>query len=167
VGCRHAFRSPFGTFGPKAKLRRLTSTGANRKECLLYSIILKAAVRERTRGGHHRDALAAFGPLEPRGRYRPRPGEGLQCHALVVDDVPVMRCFLLECLAHAGWGAVEAGGTEQALVLPTDGAFDLLVTDLLMAPGPDGLVLIREARARHPGLPAVLLSGSEAPKDLV
>ena len=47
-----------------------------------------------------------------------------------------------------------------------DGTFELLVTDLLMPPGPDGIALIRGARARHPELRAVLLSGSEAPPDL-
>jgi PAS domain S-box-containing protein len=86
--------------------------------------------------------------------------------ALVVDDVPVMRRFLHDCLAHAGWDAAEADGAEEALALLAVGAFDLLITDLLMPPGPDGIVLIREAQARRPGLPAVLVSGSEAPPDL-
>ena len=92
-----------------------------------------------------------------------RPGEGRRRRALVVDDVPVMRRFLLDCLAHAGWETAEAAGTEEALALLDTGPFDLLVTDLTMPPGPDGIVLIREARARHPALSAVLLSGSEAP----
>jgi PAS domain S-box-containing protein len=92
-----------------------------------------------------------------------RPGEGRRRRALVVDDVPVMRRFLRDCLAHAGWETAEAAGTEEALALLDTGPFDLLVTDLLMPPGPDGIVLIREARARQPGVPAVLLSGSEAP----
>jgi CheY-like chemotaxis protein len=35
-----------------------------------------------------------------------------------------------------------------------------------MPPGPDGIALIRESRAWHPELRAVLLSGSEAPPDL-
>jgi CheY-like chemotaxis protein len=83
--------------------------------------------------------------------------------ALVVDDVAVMRRFLSDCLDHAGWEAVEASGTEEALaLLQTDGPFELLMADLLMPPGPDGLVLIREAQAQQPGLPAILISGSEA-----
>ena len=84
--------------------------------------------------------------------------------ALVVDDAAVMRRFLRDCLDYAGWETVEACGTEEALMLlQTDGPFELLLADLLMPPGPDGLVLIREARARWPGLPAILISGSEAP----
>ena len=93
-------------------------------------------------------------------------GDGQRRRALVVDDVPVMRRFLLDCLANAGWEAAEAGGAEEAMALLAGETFDLLVTDLLMPPGPDGTVLIREARARHPGLSAVLLSGSEAPPGL-
>jgi PAS domain S-box-containing protein len=87
--------------------------------------------------------------------------------ALVVDDVPVMRRFLRELLNHAGWEATEACGTEEALeLLQTDEIFDLLIADLLMPPGPDGMVLLRAAKARHPGLPAILISGSEAPPGL-
>jgi CheY-like chemotaxis protein len=37
-------------------------------------------------------------------------------------------------------------------------AFDLLVADLAM-PGLDGVAVIREARRRRPGLPAILLTG--------
>jgi CheY-like chemotaxis protein len=83
---------------------------------------------------------------------------------LVVDDAAVMRRFLRDCLDHAGWETVEARDTQEALaLLQTDGPFELLIADLLMPPGPDGLVLIRAARARQPGLPAILISGSEAP----
>lgn len=91
----------------------------------------------------------------------------LRRRALVVDDVPVMRRFLRELLNHAGWEATEACGTEEALaLLQTDEVFDVLIADLLMPPGPDGMVLIREAQARHPGLLAILISGSEVPPGL-
>jgi PAS domain S-box-containing protein len=93
------------------------------------------------------------------GATRPR--------ALVVDDVPMMRRYLRECLRHAGWEAVEAGGAEEAMVrLEAGEAFDLLLSDYLLPPGRDGLSLIRDALVRYPGLPAVLLTGSEAPPGL-
>jgi signal transduction histidine kinase/CheY-like chemotaxis protein len=86
---------------------------------------------------------------------------------LVVDDVPVMRRFLRELLNHAGWEATEACGTEEALaLLQTYENFDLLIADLLMPPGPNGMVLVHEAQARHPGLPAILIAGPEAPPSL-
>jgi PAS domain S-box-containing protein len=99
------------------------------------------------------------------GREEPYSKDKLpRRRALVVDDAAVMRRFLHDCLDHAGWEAVEASGTEEALaLLQTNGPFELLLADLLMPPGPDGLILIREARTQQPGLPAVLISGSEAP----
>jgi PAS domain S-box-containing protein len=91
----------------------------------------------------------------------------LRRRVLVVDDVPVMRRFLREILNHAGWEATEACGTEEALaLLQTDENFDLLIADLLMPPGRNGMVLVHEAQARRPGLPAILISGSEAPPGL-
>jgi CheY-like chemotaxis protein len=82
--------------------------------------------------------------------------------ALVVDDAAIMRRFLHDCLDHAGWDTEEASGTEEALaLLRTDGIFDALITDLVMPPGPDGMVLIREARTRYPGLPTILISGAD------
>jgi PAS domain S-box-containing protein len=98
----------------------------------------------------------------------PRPGDKPPPRrALVVNDVPVMRRFLRDCLDHAGWETTEASSTEQALALLQAGeTFELLTADLLMPSGSDGIVLIREARARHPGLSAVLISGSEVPPGL-
>ena len=94
---------------------------------------------------------------------RPEEGRAPRRRALVVDGVPVMRRFLRDCLGHAGWEAAEASGTEEALaLLQADDTLELLVADLSMPPGPDGVVLIREARTLRPGLPAVLISGPEA-----
>jgi PAS domain S-box-containing protein len=103
------------------------------------------------------------------GELPPRPeDEPPRRCALVVDDVPVMRRFLRDCLAHAGWDAAEASSTEEALTLLQAGrSCELLIADLLMPPGPDGLVLIREAQTRRPGLPAILISGSEAAPNAV
>ena len=82
---------------------------------------------------------------------------------LVVDDVPVMRRFLQDCLGHDGWDVVEAADRDQALAtLQADTSISLLITDFSMPPGPDGFMLIREARALYPTLHTILLSGSEA-----
>jgi PAS domain S-box-containing protein len=90
------------------------------------------------------------------GAVRPR--------ALVVDDVPMMRRYLRHCLDHAGWEGVEASDAAEALaLLDTAEHFDLLLADYLMPPGRDGLALVWEARARRPGLPVVLVTGSATP----
>lgn len=88
------------------------------------------------------------GPPSPRRR------------ALVVDDKPMMRRFLVECLRHEHWDAAEAEDAGRALArLEAERDFGLLITDLAM-PGMDGLALIQAARKERPDLPAVLVTGT-------
>jgi signal transduction histidine kinase/ActR/RegA family two-component response regulator len=79
---------------------------------------------------------------------------------LLVDDEPAVRQSLAAELAERGWRITQAEDGPGALlrIEAAPGGFDLLVTDLAM-PGMSGLVLLREARRRRPGLPAVLLTG--------
>ncbi|MCB4823293.1 response regulator [Roseicella aerolata] len=78
---------------------------------------------------------------------------------LLVDDEALVRTTLAENLATHGWIISEAESGAAALAWLDGGeAFDLLVTDLAM-PGMDGLAVIREARRRRPGMPALLVTG--------
>jgi CheY-like chemotaxis protein len=80
---------------------------------------------------------------------------------LVDDDLLVLRVFALQ-LAEAGHTVAAVGSAAEALAkLDAGETADLLVSDLTM-PGMDGLELIREAQARRPGLPAVLITGDPA-----
>lgn len=79
---------------------------------------------------------------------------------LIVDDQPMMRRFLAECLGHEGWEVQEAEDGGQALVyLDAGKPCDLLISDLTM-PGMDGTALIQTARQKRPDLVAVLLTGT-------
>ncbi len=78
---------------------------------------------------------------------------------LLVDDDTMVREAVTAELEHAGYAVLSAGKGIEALALINAGeAIDCLVTDLSM-PEMSGLVLIREAQMRRPGLPAVLLTG--------
>jgi signal transduction histidine kinase/FixJ family two-component response regulator len=78
---------------------------------------------------------------------------------LLVDDEALVRTTLAEDLAAHGWVVSEAESGAAALAWLDGGeSFDLLVTDLAM-PGMDGLAVIREARRRRPGMPALLVTG--------
>ena len=67
---------------------------------------------------------------------------------------------LEEQLSENGYAVSAAAGAAEALrLLEEAGPFDVLVTDLTMPGGMDGIALIREARQRAPGLPAILLTG--------
>jgi PAS domain S-box-containing protein len=87
------------------------------------------------------------------------PVAGLARRVLLVDDEDVVRETLAASLEEAGFAVLAAGSGAEALALLDAGeAVDALVTDLAM-PGIGGLAVIREAHARRPDLPAVLLTG--------
>ncbi|WIM06720.1 MAG: sigma-54 dependent transcriptional regulator [Candidatus Nitricoxidivorans perseverans] len=79
---------------------------------------------------------------------------------LVVEDDDALRDALLITLEAAGHRAVGAPGGPEALkaLERTDRErFGMVVSDLRMAPM-DGLRLLAEIRARHPGLPVLLMT---------
>lgn len=78
---------------------------------------------------------------------------------LLVDDDTMVRDVLVQQLQAAGYETSIAPGGPQALALLDDGLeLDVMICDLSMR-GMSGLAVIREAQARRPGLPAVLLTG--------
>ena len=87
-----------------------------------------------------------------------RPKKTILC----VDDneqILSVRTFLLET---RGYRVIAVANPHEALetistALP--GAFDLLLCDLIM-PQMDGNELVRRAKELHPGLPAMIVSGS-------
>jgi two-component system response regulator CpxR len=87
-----------------------------------------------------------------------RPKKTILC----VDDneqVLSVRTFLLET---RGYRIIAANNAQEALevlerTLP--GSLDLILCDLLM-PQMDGNELVRRAKQLHPGLPAMIVSGT-------
>ena len=81
---------------------------------------------------------------------------------LCVDDneqILSVRKFLLET---RGYRVVTAASAHEALDLIQNsipGTFDLLLSDLVM-PQMDGNELVRRAKQFHPGLPAMIVSGT-------
>ncbi|TCZ66641.1 response regulator [Roseicella aquatilis] len=101
-----------------------------------------------------REAAPASPAAAPPGMVTPR-----HARVLLVDDEPVVREVLAGQLADAGYQVAEAASGAEALEHLDQGlCCDLLVSDLAM-PGMDGVTLIREARRRRRGLPAILLTG--------
>src|SRR5262245_46546712 len=83
---------------------------------------------------------------------------------LLVDDDPRVRQLLAECLAQFGHEVHAAESGAKALSLLNAEPYDLLVTDLVM-PGMSGLEVTQKARAFHPALPIIMVSGSASPRD--
>jgi diguanylate cyclase (GGDEF)-like protein len=87
---------------------------------------------------------------------------------LVVEDSPTQAERLRSDLATNGFGVLVARNATDALETLSDGAIDLVVSDVVM-PGMDGYQLCRrikdDARTRH--LPVVLLTSLTDPLDVV
>ena len=87
-----------------------------------------------------------------------RPKKTILC----VDDneqVLSVRTFLLET---RGYRVIAANNAQEALEVlerSLPGTIDLILCDLLM-PQMDGNELVRRAKQLHPGLPAMIVSGT-------
>jgi PAS domain S-box-containing protein len=78
---------------------------------------------------------------------------------LVVDDIAEQRELARGMLEYLGYRATVADGGEQALRLLGKEPFDLVLLDMIMDPGPDGLDTYRGIIARRPGQRAMIASG--------
>jgi DNA-binding response OmpR family regulator len=79
---------------------------------------------------------------------------------LVCDDEPEMRSAIALCLSTA-YRVVEARDGKEALSLIDSERPDLVLLDASM-PGMTGLGLLKNFRAKHPKLPAIMLSGRQS-----
>ncbi|MEI9979099.1 MAG: response regulator [Edaphobacter sp.] len=87
-----------------------------------------------------------------------RPKKTILC----VDDneqVLSVRCFLLETRGYRIIAAQSPQEAIEVLERTAPGSLDLILSDLLM-PQMDGNELVRRAKQLHPGLPAMIVSGT-------
>jgi two-component system, cell cycle sensor histidine kinase and response regulator CckA len=79
---------------------------------------------------------------------------------LVVEDEPLIRSNVCECLQHLGYRMLEAESGAAALRLckQLHGQVDLVLTDLVMA-GQNGRDLATELRQLYPGIRVLFMSG--------
>jgi CheY-like chemotaxis protein len=80
---------------------------------------------------------------------------------LVVEDEPAVRMLAVRILKARGYRVQEAPSGAAALELwrGQAGAFDLLLTDLIMPGGVTGAQLAEQLRAEQPGLRVIYMSG--------
>ncbi len=76
---------------------------------------------------------------------------------LIVDDEARILLLLQSLLKANGYDTVTAKDGNSALDIVKNDTFDLVITDLRMAPM-DGLTLFKEIKALHPALPVILLT---------
>lgn len=77
-----------------------------------------------------------------------------------MEDEDLVRLILTEILFDEGYDpiAVSTGDEAVCLIDGPDG-FDMVVTDIQMPGRLDGIAVGRQARARHPDIPVVYVTG--------
>ncbi len=96
-------------------------------------------------------------PQEKSSEIRAVFGQGQSI--LVVDDEEQQRQIASEILIHLGYNARVAESGEAAILLLQKTPFDLVILDMIMAPGIDGLETYKRIRALLPGQKAIIASG--------
>ncbi|MFZ5805312.1 MAG: ATP-binding protein [Acidobacteriota bacterium] len=97
----------------------------------------------------------------PRASTRGEPAQlpqGQGERVLLVEDEEGARTALQQILLALGYEVVAVASGEEALQLPPEAPFHLLLTDLLL-PGIDGPTMARELRQRWPNLEVLMMSG--------
>jgi signal transduction histidine kinase/CheY-like chemotaxis protein len=110
-----------------------------------------------------RDLLVKDAPI-PRAEYM-GAGETI----LVIDDMREQREIAVSMLSRLGYQVTALAGGEEAVEYLKSRKVDLLVLDMVMDPGIDGLETYRQIIKIHPGQKAIIVSGfseSERVKEL-
>jgi len=102
-----------------------------------------------------------FIPPSTDARRAAAPAAPLQgVHVLLVDDNDAFRATLTDMLVREGLRVTAVPSAEQALTLLERGAsVDVLLSDICLGSGMDGLRFAHRARDRWPELPVGLMSG--------
>jgi PAS domain S-box-containing protein len=88
------------------------------------------------------------------------PAAAVEASVLVVDDEAPLRTLLSEMLRDAGYSVMEAADASEALsLLRSQGRVDLIVSDVGLPGGMNGRQLADAARALHPELKIMLITG--------
>nr|WP_283949737.1 ATP-binding protein [Limobrevibacterium gyesilva] len=102
--------------------------------------------------------LPAPGAGRSRGAEPSLPG-GRE-RILIVEDSDMVRDYALSVLASLGYDVTVAAEGREALALIDKGLQpELLLTDVLLPNGMDGLVVAEQVLRRRPGIPVLYMSG--------
>ena len=78
---------------------------------------------------------------------------------LVVDDIPEQREIATRILTRLGYAVESAASGEAAIEYMESGGADLIILDMIMDPGMDGLDTFRQILKSHPNQKAIIASG--------
>ena len=78
---------------------------------------------------------------------------------LVIDDVEEQRVIASGMLRKLGYSVTSVSSGEEAVEYMDNNTADLLVLDMIMDPGIDGLETYKRILKVHPGQKAIIASG--------
>jgi CheY-like chemotaxis protein len=82
---------------------------------------------------------------------------------LVVEDEPLLRMNTVDMVEDAGFDVVEAANAKQAMsILEGRDDISIILSDIEMPPGMDGMELVAIVRNRWPPIEIILVSGQLA-----
>ncbi|GKT09663.1 PAS domain-containing hybrid sensor histidine kinase/response regulator [Desulforhabdus sp. TSK] len=128
-----------------------------------WSLVLRAGgdIQVKSRPGRG----TVFSITLPRGETKSSPssspklpGEGRSHHVLVVDDEEEILGILRDMIQLKGHRVTAMSDGKKALEVIREGEFDLILTDLGM-PDISGWEIARQAKARNPKVPVILITG--------
>ena len=117
----------------------------------------------------HQGAIAVE-PTPGGGRHLRRADAGTvtgRSQVLLVDDEANIRRMLAALLREEGFTVAEASSGNAALLQLDDVDPDVVLLDLLMPPGPDGLETLASMRERGRSTPVIMMSGKAQLTDAV
>lgn len=80
-------------------------------------------------------------------------------YILVVDDEGANRYSVSKTLQRVGYVVHDASSGEEALELTEAQDYDVILTDIIMNPGMDGIELLRRVKERQPDAVVILMTG--------
>ncbi|MEW6348063.1 MAG: diguanylate cyclase [Thermodesulfobacteriota bacterium] len=83
---------------------------------------------------------------------------GKSTRVLVVDDDPVVRSLVAECVMEGGYAADECGDGAEAIEKIRITPYEVIITDMML-PGVDGLSLIKKLKQNGTDTDVIVITG--------
>ncbi|UCD25124.1 MAG: sigma-54-dependent Fis family transcriptional regulator [Gemmatimonadota bacterium] len=91
----------------------------------------------------------------------------MSARILIVDDEKNMRRMLRAILEEESYDVHDVEGGKDALATCIEVEPDVILLDLVMEPGPDGLAVLEQLRTQHPDPAVIMMSGKATLDDAV
>jgi CheY-like chemotaxis protein len=82
---------------------------------------------------------------------------------MIVDDEPLLRDYARDILEEAGYVAEVAANADEALAKLRAGDFSMVLTDIYMPGGLNGVEFAQRVASQFPSTRVVLMTGRQLP----